>query len=85
MGVCYADPETFWWAADKENQRTCPVCSLEDERYGRNHRFYVEEVTLEIVAPYISTATERGAAANVVAFSALGEEKWRRLGLRVPK
>ena len=43
VGICFADYETFWWAADRPDQAVCPACSLEDEDYAANHRFYVAE------------------------------------------
>lgn len=41
IGICLVDYEMFWWRCD--DGEPCPVCSLDDDQYVENHRFYVAE------------------------------------------
>lgn len=47
VGICFNDPETFWWRADEVSQHSCPVCSTDDEDYAEQHLFFVREQAQE--------------------------------------
>lgn len=44
VGICWADPETFWWNATDEP--VCPACSEDDTDYQQEHGFFVPESRL---------------------------------------